>query len=82
MVTKQELLDAVAATGARVTTVINTITTNLTAETTNLTAEITALQARLSAGSPVTDADLQELLTAINAIPTPAVVTTLPATAP
>lgn len=72
MSTKQTVLDAVAAAATRINE-----------NTTLLLNKITALKIELSNGTPITSVDLDEILTAVNALAAaPVIVNTLPTTAP
>lgn len=61
MATKQEVLDAIAAEKLEVTTAI-----------TNLNSQIQALKDQIANGSPVTAADLDDILNSVHDIFTPA----------
>jgi len=57
MATKQEVLDAIASEKAQVLEAVE-----------SLNVQIQALKDQLAAGTPITDADLDEIVTAVNDI--------------
>lgn len=75
MTSKQDVLSAVTAAALR-------ISTQLAENTQVLANKITVLQAELANGTPITSADLDEIVAAVNGLAAPVPVAVLPTTAP
>ncbi len=69
MATKQDVLDAIAAEKAAVTAKLDA----QTAQITDLNTQIQALKDQIANGSPVTPADLDDIVSAVHDIFTPTV---------
>lgn len=67
MITKQDVLDAIAAEKAEVTAKLDA----QTAQVNDLNAQVQALKDQIATGSPVTAADLDEIVAAVHDIVTP-----------